>query len=97
MNQRNWPGGSRITCPGGRAQGLSPTMPAPRIAMPEIKTPEPPSFGYMDWEGKRDFSAVVYSVSLDKNRKEPFTMEMPIAVAANSMRMDMDMSEDEQG
>jgi len=60
--------------------------------MPEIKMPEPPSFGYMDWEGRRDFTAVVYSVSFDKNRREPFTMEIPIAVAANRMRMDMDLS-----
>lgn len=68
------------------------TMPAPRIAMPEIKMPEPPSFGYMDWEGKRDFSAVVHTVSREKNRKEPVSMDIPIAVASDKMRMDMDMS-----
>jgi hypothetical protein len=83
--------------PWGPGPGAVPTMPAPRLVMPEIKTPEPPSFGYMDWEGKRDFSAVVYSVSLDKNRKEPFSLEMPIAVASNSMRMDMDMSKMNKG
>ncbi len=89
----------RITdnLPWGPGPGAVPTMPAPRIVMPEIKMPEPPSFGYMDWEGKRDFSAVVYSVSLDKKRKEPFSMEMPIAVSSNSMRMDMDMSKLNKG
>jgi hypothetical protein len=81
----------------GPGPGAVRTMPAPRIVMPEIKTPEPPSFGYMDWEGKRDFSAVVHSVSLDKNRKEPFSMEMPIAVASNSMRMEMDTSKMNKG
>jgi hypothetical protein len=66
--------------------------PAPVIAVPEIRTPEPPSFGYVDWEGKKDFTAVVHSTSLDKKRNEPFTMEMPIAIAGNKLRMDMDMS-----
>jgi hypothetical protein len=60
--------------------------------MPEIKMPEPPSFGYMDWEGHRDFSAVIYSTSLDKNRNEPFNMEIPIAIAGRKVRLDMDMS-----
>jgi hypothetical protein len=83
--------------PWGPGPGAVPTMPAPRIVTPEIKMPEPPSFGYMDWEGKRDFSAVVYTVSLHKNRKEPFSMEMPIAVASYSMRMDMDMSKMNRG
>jgi hypothetical protein len=89
----------RITdnLPWGPGPGAVPAMPAPRVEIPAIKTPEPPSFGYMDWEGKRDFSAVVYSVTLDKNRKEPFPMEMPIAVSSNSMRMDMDMSKMNKG
>jgi len=80
--------------PWGPGAGAPERMPAPTptFAMPEIKTPEPPSFGYMDWEGKRDFSAVVSSTSYDKNRKEPMAMEMPMAIAGNRMRMDMDMS-----
>jgi len=68
------------------------TMPSPRIGMPDIKMPAPPTFGYMDWEGKRDFTAVVFSTSVDKNTKEPFTMEIPMAVAGSKLRMDMDMS-----
>jgi hypothetical protein len=80
--------------PWGPGSGITTvaTAPPPKFTMPEIKMPEPPSFGYMDWEGKRDFSAVIYSTSLDKNRNEPFHMEIPIAVARNKMRMDMDMS-----
>jgi hypothetical protein len=70
----------------------APEVPVPKFAMPEIKMPEPPSFGYMDWEGKRDFSAVVYSTSFDKNRNDTFTMEMPLAVTGQKIRMDMDMS-----
>ena len=68
------------------------TMPASQFAMPEIKMPEPPSFGYMEWEGKKDFTAVVYSTSVDKNRNEPFAMEIPTAISGNKLRMDMDMS-----
>jgi hypothetical protein len=78
--------------PWGPGTGAVAQMPAPKIVMPEIKMPEPPSFGYMDWEGKRDFTAVIFSIVLDKNRNEPHTMDMPIAVAANKMRMDMDLS-----
>jgi hypothetical protein len=65
---------------------------APNIVMPEIKMPEPPSFGYADWEGKRDFTAVIYTTSIDKKHAEPITMQMPIAVAHSKLRMDMDMS-----
>ncbi len=76
----------------GTAPAVPAPAPAPTFAMPEMKMPEPPSFGYMDWEGKRDFSAVVFSTSLDKNRNEPFTMEIPMAMAGNKLRMVMDMS-----
>jgi hypothetical protein len=78
--------------PWGPGLGASETMPAPKIGMPDIKMPAPPSFGYMDWEGKRNFSAVVYSTTIDKSRKDTVTMEMPIAVATHKFRMDMDMS-----
>jgi hypothetical protein len=64
----------------------------PIIAVPDIKMPEPPSFGYMDWEGKRDFSAVIFSTTLDKSRNEPINMETRMAIARNKIRMDMDMS-----
>lgn len=68
------------------------TVPVPKFAMPEIKIPAPPSFEYMDWEGKKDFTAVVFSTSFDKSGNQPFTMEIPIAIAGNKIRMDMDMS-----
>jgi hypothetical protein len=82
---------------GGAPAPSMPPPPPPRIAMPEIKTPEPPSFGYMDWEGKRDFSAVIFSTSLDKSRNEPFTMQIPLAIAGRKVRMEMDMSRMMQG
>jgi hypothetical protein len=89
----------RITdnLPWGPGPGAVAAMRSPMIGVPEIKMPEPPFFGYMDWEGTRDFSAVVYSVSFDKNRNELSSMEIPIAVASNSMRMDMDMSKMNKG
>jgi len=68
------------------------TMPAPKIGMPEIPMPEPPFFGYMDWEGKRDFSAVIYSVTTDKAKNETVIMEVLLAVAGEKIRMDMDLS-----
>jgi hypothetical protein len=78
--------------PGTTTTPSAPPVSAPKFAMPEVKMPEPPSFGYMDWEGKRDFSAVVFSTSLDKSRNEPFTMEIPMAISGNKVRMAMDMS-----
>jgi hypothetical protein len=70
---------------------------SPVIARHEMKTPGPPSFGYMDWEGKRDFSAVVFSQSLNKTQNDTVDMEMPIAIAGVKMRMDMDMSKMAKG
>jgi hypothetical protein len=68
--------------------------PVPKFAMPEIKMPEPPSFGYMDWEGKKDFTAIVHTESINKSGNEPFAMDMQLAVAGSKskMRMDMDMA-----
>ena len=83
--------------PGTASASIPAPAPAPKFSMPEMKMPEPPSFGYMDWEGKKDFSAVVFSTSLDKSRNEPFTMEIPMAIAGNKMRMVMDMSKMTKG
>jgi hypothetical protein len=83
--------------PWGPGPGAVATMPASGLGVPDISMPGPPSFGYMDWEGKRDFSAVIYSVSFDKNRNESFSMEIPVAVASDNMRMDMDMSKMNKG
>jgi hypothetical protein len=84
----------RITddLPWGPGPWAAAAMHAARTMAPEIKMPEPQFFGYMDWEGTRDFSAVLYSVSFDKNRNEPFSVEIPVAVASNRMRIEMDMS-----
>jgi hypothetical protein len=78
--------------PWGPGPGAAVTVPQPKVSITDIKMPEPPSFGYMDWEGKQDFSAVVFSASLDKSRSESINMEIPMAIAGNKMRMDMDMS-----
>lgn len=81
------------TLPWGPGASTAPTPPpVVRIAAPEVKMPAPPSFGYMDWEGKRDFTALVYSTTLDKSRNEPMIMEAPLAIAGTKMRMDMDLS-----
>ena len=80
--------------PGGYAPRPAPAV---KLAAPEIKMPAAPSFGYMDWEGKRDFSALVVSRSLDKGRNETMTMEMPLAIAGNKMRIDMDLTKMAKG
>lgn len=73
------------------------TMPAPQVRMPEVKMSEPPSFGYMDWEGKRDFSAVVFSSNHDKAKNETFSMEMPLAITGQKSRMEMDLTRTMKG
>lgn len=73
-------------------------VPAPEMAikLPEVKEPAPPSFGYMDY-GKKDFSAVMVSTSVDKSRSETHSFEAPIAKAGEKFRMDMDMSKMAKG
>ena len=85
--------------PGTAIAGAAPQTPGIVVvpAIPKPKMPEPPSFGYMDWEGKRDFSAVVYSTRVDKTRNDTFTMEMPLAIAGNKVRMDIDLSKTSKG
>lgn len=81
--------------PWGPGTGVAPAVPQPKAikaALPEMKTPEPPAFGYMDWEGKKDFTALVASTSVDKNRKSTVVFESKLAIAGNKVRMDMDMS-----
>lgn len=61
------------------------------ITMPEVKMPQPPSFGHMDYGG-RDFSAVMSSTTLDKNTREAAKFDVPVARAGKKLRLDMDMS-----
>jgi hypothetical protein len=63
-----------------------------KIAMPEIKAPAPPSFGYMDWEGKKDFYAVVHSVSLNKADNKSWVFDAPLWITGQKMKMEMDMT-----
>ncbi|MDO8446376.1 MAG: DUF799 family lipoprotein [Deltaproteobacteria bacterium] len=63
----------------------------PVIKMPEIKMPEPPSFAYMDY-GKKDFSALVVSTSVNRGTNEIYTSDIPLAKAGEKIRMDIDLS-----
>jgi len=77
----------------GPGTGAAPAAPAAiKIAMPEIKAPAPPSFGYMDWEGKKDFYAVVHSVSLNKSDNKSWVMDAPLWITGPKMKMEMDMT-----
>jgi hypothetical protein len=78
--------------PWGPGAGAVAASPAVAITVPEIKMPEPPSFGYMDWEGKKDFYAVVHSVSLDKGRNQSWFFDAPLWITGPKMKMEMDMS-----
>ncbi len=81
---------------GPGAGAAVPAAMKPRLPATEVKMPEPPSFGYMDY-GKGDFSAVIVSRSLDKNRKDTFSFEIPFAKAGEKIRMDMDLSKTAKG
>lgn len=82
--------------PWGPGEGSAPVpvaaAPAIKIAVPEVKTPEPPSFGYMDWEGKKDFYAVVHSVTLNKGDSKSWTFDAPLWITGPKMKMEMDLS-----
>ena len=79
--------------PWGPGTGAAPAAPAViKIAMPEVKAPPPPSFGYMDWEGKKDFHAVVHSVSLNKSDNKSWVMDAPLWITGQKMKMEMDMT-----
>lgn len=77
--------------PWGPGPGAVETAAVVKFSGPKIKLPEPPSFGYMDY-GKRDFSAVLFSVSVDKAGKDTYNLQIPLAKAGEKLRMDMDLS-----
>jgi hypothetical protein len=70
--------------------------PMPKIAMPVIKAPEPPSFGHMEY-GKRDFSALLISTTVNKSKSDTMVMEASIAKAGQKFRSDMDLSKMAKG
>ncbi len=88
----------RITdnLPWGPGSGQAPEKPAPPAPAfklnIEVKTPEPPSFGYMDWEGKKDFHAVIHSVSLNKGDNKSWVMDAPLWITGPKMKMEMDLT-----
>ncbi|MBM2837914.1 MAG: hypothetical protein HW415_539, partial [Deltaproteobacteria bacterium] len=63
------------TLPVGPGGGVS--APEMVIKLPEVKEPAPPSFGYMDY-GKKDFSALMVSTSVDKSRNQTLSFDAPI-------------------
>jgi len=77
-------------------QSAPAASPAAKVRAPKTAAMEPPSFGYLDY-GKRDFSAIMVSTTLDKGRNESHRMEIQLAKAGDKMRMDMDMSAMAQG
>jgi hypothetical protein len=68
----------------------------PRAPAPEMSMPSPPTFGYLDY-GKRDFSALIVSRSVDKTGKDVSSFEIPFAKAGERVRMDMDLAPMAQG
>lgn len=79
------------TVPIGPGTGEIAPPPVVNIAVPEVKMPEPPSFGYMDY-GKKDFSALMVSTTISKGRNETNYFEAPVAKAGDKFRVDMDLS-----
>ena len=84
--------------PWGPGTYAAPAVPAAMVAstatptVPEIRMPEPPSFGYMEWEGKKNVTAVVHSVTLTKADNQSWVMDAPIWITGRKMKIDMDMS-----
>lgn len=82
------------TLPWGPGTAAAPAVTPEPIAVhvPEVKMPEPPSFGYMDY-GEADFSALVVYRAIDKAGKEIFSNKIPMSKAGKKIRMEMDFSE----
>ncbi len=80
----------------GSAAAPPPAAPTPKISMPAMKAPEPPSFGYMD-HGKKDFTALMVSTTINKGKSDTLVMEATIAKAGEKFRSDMDMSKAAKG
>ena len=67
-------------------------MPPPSFTNSEMRIPDHPFFRYVDWEGKRSFSAIVHSITFDKNRNNTDTAVMPLWIADQKYRLEMDAS-----
>ena len=80
----------------GTAVPAAPASPTPKIEIAAVKAPEPPSFSHMEF-GKKDFSALIISTTLNKSKSDTMVMEASIAKAGEKFRSDMDMSKGQQG
>jgi hypothetical protein len=81
----------------GEHVAVAAAPPAPvTIELPAIKAPEPPSFGHMEF-GKRDFTAVMISTSINKANNQPMIMEALLAKAGEKFRAEMDLAKMAKG
>ncbi len=81
----------RVTDNLGWGPGTAAAAPMPTFGAPAVKAPEPPSFGHMEF-GKRDFSALMVSTTVNKGKNDTSVMEASIAKAGEKFRSDMDLS-----
>ncbi len=79
------------TLPWGPGPSGTETLAAPKLKAPNVTVPATPSFGYMDY-GRRDFSALLVSVSTDKSGETISTLQIPFAKSGDKFRMDMDLA-----
>ncbi|MDY6822634.1 MAG: DUF799 family lipoprotein [Thermodesulfobacteriota bacterium] len=78
------------TFPAGPGQGVTYATPAaPPAVMPPAGMAITPSVGHMNF-GDRDFTAVMVFTHTDTGEKETLSWEMPIAKAADKIRLEMD-------
>lgn len=76
----------------GEHTAVAAPPPAPiNIELPEIKAPEPPSFGHMEF-GNKDFTAVMISTTINKANNQTMIMEALLAKAGEKFRTEMDLS-----
>lgn len=80
----------------GTAAAAAPAASMPKVETPMVKAPEPPSFGHMEF-GKKDFSALMISTTVNKSKSDTMVMEASIAKAGEKFRSDMDMSKMPKG
>ncbi len=91
MVTNNLPWGPGVSTPAPKE-----APPVPTIGMPAMKAPEPPSFGYMD-HGKKDFTALMVSTTINKGKSDTMVMEATVAKAGEKFRSDVDMSKMTKG
>ncbi len=82
--------------PGPFTLGTASPTPVLKVPQFKMKMPPPPAIGHMDY-GKRDFSAIMETTSVDKKSSKSFSTKIPIAKAGKKIRMDMDYADMTKG